>query len=63
MARNGYTFPIQQGIEPVQFDQVLTALQANTRQNLQTLLQQYGKAVKVGGPSYNQLDPVLAAGL
>jgi phospholipid/cholesterol/gamma-HCH transport system substrate-binding protein len=53
-ASDGHTFPIQQGIEPVQFDQVLTGLQQNTRQNLQTLLQQYGKAVKVGGPAYNK---------
>jgi ABC-type transporter Mla subunit MlaD len=50
---NGHTFPINQGTEPVQLDQVLTSLQANTRANLQTLLQQYGKAVKQGGPSYN----------
>jgi phospholipid/cholesterol/gamma-HCH transport system substrate-binding protein len=54
IAQKGYTFPVQQGVEPVQFDQVLTGLQTNTRQNLQTLLQQYGKAVKVGGPSFNQ---------
>jgi phospholipid/cholesterol/gamma-HCH transport system substrate-binding protein len=54
IAGNGHTFPIQQGVEPVQFDQVLTSLQANTRQNLQTLLQQYGKAVRQGGPSYNK---------
>jgi ABC-type transporter Mla subunit MlaD len=53
-APDGYVFPIQQGSEPVQFDQVLGSLQNNTRQNLQTLLQQYGKAVKVGGPSYNK---------
>jgi hypothetical protein len=33
---------------------VLTGLQQNTRQNLQTLLQQYGKAVKVGGPAFNK---------
>jgi phospholipid/cholesterol/gamma-HCH transport system substrate-binding protein len=52
-APSGYTFPIQQGTEPVQFDQVLTSLQANTRQNLQSLLQQFGTAVKKGGPSYN----------
>ena len=44
-APSGHTFPIQQGVEPVQLDQVLTSLQAGTRQNLQTLLQQYGKAV------------------
>ena len=48
-----YTFPIQQGTEPVQFDQVLTSLQTNTRQNLQTLLQQFGTALKKGGPSFN----------
>jgi virulence factor Mce-like protein len=54
IAVSGHTFPVQQGIEPVQFDQVLTGLQANTRQNLQTLLQQYGTAVKVGGPSFNK---------
>ena len=52
-APSGYTFPIQQGTEPVQFDQVVTSLQSGTRQNLQTLLQQFGTAVKKGGPSYN----------
>ncbi|HEX3835001.1 MAG TPA: MlaD family protein [Solirubrobacteraceae bacterium] len=54
VAGKGYTFPVQQGIEPVQFDQVLTGLQSNTRANLQTLLQQYGTAVKVGGPAFNK---------
>ena len=54
VAKDGHTFPIQQGVEPVQFDQVLTGLQDNTRQNLQTLLQQYGTAVKQGGPSFNK---------
>jgi phospholipid/cholesterol/gamma-HCH transport system substrate-binding protein len=53
VAPDDYTFPIQQGTEPVQFDQVLTSLQSNTRQNLQTLLQQFGTALKKGGPSYN----------
>jgi phospholipid/cholesterol/gamma-HCH transport system substrate-binding protein len=53
VAKAGHTFPVQQGVEPVQLDQVLSGLQTNTRQNLQTLLQQYGKAVKVGGPAYN----------
>ena len=51
--KSGYTFPIQQGREPVQFDQLLTSLQASTRQNLQTLINQYGKAVYLGGKSYN----------
>jgi phospholipid/cholesterol/gamma-HCH transport system substrate-binding protein len=54
IAPNGHTFPIQQGTEPVQLDQVLSSLQTNTRQNLQTLLEQYGKAVKQAGPSYNK---------
>ena len=54
VARKGYTFPVQQGVEPVQFDQVLTGLQSNTRANLQTLLKQYGTAVKVGGPAFNK---------
>jgi phospholipid/cholesterol/gamma-HCH transport system substrate-binding protein len=52
-AADGHTFPVQQGIQPVQLDQVLTSLQGNTRQNLQTLLQQYGTAVKQGGPAFN----------
>jgi phospholipid/cholesterol/gamma-HCH transport system substrate-binding protein len=52
-APDGYTFPIQQGVEPVQLDQVLTSLQADTRRNLQILLRQYGIAVKRGGPAYN----------
>src|SRR5581483_668983 len=50
---SGYTFPIQQGVEPVQLDQVLGALQQNTRRNLQLLLQQYGLAVKRAGPAYD----------
>jgi phospholipid/cholesterol/gamma-HCH transport system substrate-binding protein len=54
VAPSGYIFPIQATTTPVQFDQVLTALQAGTRRNLQILLQQYGVAVKKGGPSYNR---------
>ncbi len=54
VAPDKYTFPIQQGIEPVQLDQVLTSLQTNTRHNLQILLEQYGTAVKQGGPSFNK---------
>jgi phospholipid/cholesterol/gamma-HCH transport system substrate-binding protein len=56
-APNGYTFPIQQGTEPVQLDQVLTSLQSDTRHNLQILLKQYGTAVKQAGPSYNASIP------
>jgi virulence factor Mce-like protein len=51
---SGHTFPIQAGREPVQIDQVLTSLQKPTRDNLQTLLDQYGKAVYEGGPAYNR---------
>jgi len=54
VAKDGYTFPIQQGRGPVQFDQLLTSLQQDTRSNLQILLQQYGIGVKRGGPTYNQ---------
>jgi phospholipid/cholesterol/gamma-HCH transport system substrate-binding protein len=53
-APDGYVFPIQAGKEPVQFDQLLSSLQSNTRLNLQILLQQYGKAVKLGGPAFNE---------
>ncbi|HEY6398506.1 MAG TPA: MlaD family protein [Solirubrobacteraceae bacterium] len=50
---DNFTFPIQQGVEPVQLDQVLTSLQADTRHNLQILLQQFGQAVNQGGSAYN----------
>src|SRR5579884_1675194 len=53
VAHAGHVFPIQNGREPVQFDQLLTSLQHDTRQNLQTLINQYGKAVYLGGPSFN----------
>src|SRR5436305_733475 len=52
IAPDGYVFPIQSGKGSVQFDQLLTSLQRDTRENLQTLLQQYGYAVKTGGPDY-----------
>jgi phospholipid/cholesterol/gamma-HCH transport system substrate-binding protein len=53
IAPSGYVFPVQQGRGAVQFDQLLTSLQSNTRDSLQTLLQEYGIAVKRGGPAYN----------
>ncbi|MHB8694592.1 MAG: MlaD family protein [Solirubrobacteraceae bacterium] len=52
IAQDGHTFPIQQGTEPVQFDQLLGALPANTRASLQTLLKQYGGAVNQAGPAF-----------
>jgi phospholipid/cholesterol/gamma-HCH transport system substrate-binding protein len=53
VAPSGWVFPIQQTREPVQFGQLLTSLQSDTRSNLRTLLQQYGLAVYQGGPAYN----------
>jgi phospholipid/cholesterol/gamma-HCH transport system substrate-binding protein len=43
--RDGGTIPINQTSGPVQLDQVLTALQADTRRQLQILLDQYSKGV------------------
>ena len=60
---SGYTFPIQQGVEPVQLDQVLSALQQNTRRNLQIA----ARAVRIGGqagrPRLRCVDQVLEAGV
>jgi len=56
-ASNGYTFPAGQTATPVQFDQVLTSLQANTRHYLQVLLSVYGGAVKQAGPAYDASIP------
>jgi phospholipid/cholesterol/gamma-HCH transport system substrate-binding protein len=49
---SGHTFPVQQGRTPVQLDQVLSSLQANTRANLQVLLREYGTGVTKGGPAF-----------
>jgi phospholipid/cholesterol/gamma-HCH transport system substrate-binding protein len=50
---SGHTFAIQAGQEPVQLDQLLSSLQANTRSSLQTLIQQFGSAIDQAGPSYD----------
>lgn len=42
---SGYTIPITQTADPVQLDQVLDALNTDTRSNLQTFLVEYGKAL------------------
>lgn len=42
---SGYTIPITQTSDPVQLDQVLDALNTDTRQNLQYFLQNYGEAL------------------
>jgi phospholipid/cholesterol/gamma-HCH transport system substrate-binding protein len=43
--KSGNTLPITQASNPTQLDQVLTALQSDTRQNLQVVLDQLGKAL------------------
>jgi phospholipid/cholesterol/gamma-HCH transport system substrate-binding protein len=46
----GHTFPVNRTSHAVQLDQVLTTLQYDVRQDLQTLLQQFGAALgKHGG--------------
>jgi phospholipid/cholesterol/gamma-HCH transport system substrate-binding protein len=42
---SGHTIPITQTADPVQLDQVLDALNTDTRANLQTFLIEYGKAL------------------
>jgi len=56
LARSGYDIPVQQTSFPVQFGQLLTALQANTRQDLQVFLREFGtNALGNGGAqAYNQ---------
>jgi phospholipid/cholesterol/gamma-HCH transport system substrate-binding protein len=51
---DGGTLGSTQTATPVQFDQVLTALQADQRADLQTLLQEFGKAL-ASKPSPEQL--------
>ena len=51
----GATIPVQQTAAPVQFGQVLTALQSDTRQDLQVVLDEYGRALANGGArGYNR---------
>jgi phospholipid/cholesterol/gamma-HCH transport system substrate-binding protein len=42
---SGYTIPVTQTADPVQLDQVLDALNTDTRANLQTLLAEFGSAL------------------
>jgi phospholipid/cholesterol/gamma-HCH transport system substrate-binding protein len=46
---SGSTIPPTQTATPVQFGQFLTALQKDTRENLQTLLKEYSKALEGSG--------------
>lgn len=45
----GATIPVQQTDAPVQFGQLLTALQSDTRQDLQIVLDEYGRALEPDG--------------
>jgi phospholipid/cholesterol/gamma-HCH transport system substrate-binding protein len=50
-----FQIPIQQTATPVQFDQVLTALQSDTRKNLQMFLKEYSQGLADGGAQgYNR---------
>ena len=46
---DGGTIPIQQTSNPVQLGQVLTALQSDTRKNLQTMFREYSSALEGEG--------------
>jgi phospholipid/cholesterol/gamma-HCH transport system substrate-binding protein len=55
IVQEGETIPVQQTSAPVQFGQVLTALQSDTRQDLQKVLDEYGRALADGGAEgYNR---------
>ena len=52
---DGDTIPFQQTRVPVQIDQILTALQTDTRRDLQTLLREYSHALGgEGGKGFNR---------
>ena len=61
---DGDRLPINQTSAPVQLDQVLSALQAPTRKDLQALLRELSSGLKgKGGRGYNRVDPLLEARL
>jgi phospholipid/cholesterol/gamma-HCH transport system substrate-binding protein len=51
---SGDTIKITQTSTPVQLDQVLTALQAPTREDLRTILDELGRGLRIGAPSFNK---------
>ena len=54
----GAVVPVQQTSAPVQFGQLLNALQSDTRQDLQVVLDEYGRALANGGAKgYNRSIP------
>ena len=46
---DGGTLPVQQTATPVQLDEVVTALQSDTREDLKVLLHEYGKGLEGAG--------------
>ena len=55
---DGATIPVQQTATPVQLDEVVTALQSDTRDDLKTLLDEYGKALDgAGAKGFNRSIP------
>ena len=61
---DGATLPVQQTATPVQLDEVLTALQSDTREDLKVLLREYGTRARGRGRARLQpLAPVLGARL
>jgi phospholipid/cholesterol/gamma-HCH transport system substrate-binding protein len=56
--RDGATIPVQQTATPVQLDEVLTALQSDTREDLKVLLREYGKGLQgAGARGFNRSIP------
>ena len=54
---SGHTLPPSQASAPVQFGQVLTALQSDTREDLQTFLDEYSKSLE--GPGARGLNQAI----
>ena len=55
---DGATIPVQQTATPVQIDEVLTALQSDTREDLKVLLREYGKGLDgAGARGFNRSIP------
>jgi phospholipid/cholesterol/gamma-HCH transport system substrate-binding protein len=56
--KGGQTIPVQQTATPVQLDEVVTALQSDTRDDLKILLREYGKALDgAGARGFNRSIP------
>ena len=52
---DNHTFPVNQTDTPVQFDEVLSALQTDTREDLKTVLREYASGLKGrGGKGFNR---------